>query len=86
MFYNLKFAFPSYFILDLTFLHCRDINLSSPNVNTACLPSCDNMFDHQFANGTGVRCWVAGWGKDEIDGTFQFKQKKVSLPLVEKNR
>jgi len=64
----------------------RDINLNSPNVNTACLPSCDNMFDHQFANGTGVRCWVAGWGKDEIDGSFQFKQKKVSLPLVEDNR
>ena len=44
------------------------------------------MFDYQFANGTGVRCWVAGWGKDEIDGSFQFKQKKVSLPLVEPNR
>ena len=55
-------------------------------MNTACLPSCDNMFDYQFNNGTGVRCWVAGWGKDEIDGTFQVKQKKVSLPLVEKNR
>jgi len=64
----------------------RDINLNTPNVNTACLPSCDNMFDYQFANGTGVRCWVAGWGKDEIDGSFQFKQKKVSLPLVEPNR
>merc|ERR1712020_334686 len=64
----------------------RDINLNTPNVNTACLPSCDNMFGYQFANGTGVRCWVAGWGKDEIDGRFQFKQKKVSLPLVEDSR
>jgi len=64
----------------------RDIDLSNPYVNTACLPSCDNMFDHRFANGTGVRCWVAGWGKNEFDGGFQFKQKKVALPLVENSR
>merc|ERR1719336_2772237 len=61
----------------------RDIDLSSPYVNTACLPSCDNQFDYQFANGTGVRCWVAGWGKDEFDGSFQFIQHKVDLPLVD---
>ena len=30
----------------------RDINLANPYVNTACLPSCDNQFDHIFANGT----------------------------------
>jgi len=61
----------------------RDINLNNNHINTACLPSCDNQFDYQFANRTGVRCWVAGWGKDEIDGSFQFKQHKVDLPLVE---
>ena len=55
-------------------------------MNTACLPSCDSMFGHRFANGTGVRCWVAGWGKNEFDGGFQFKQKKVALPLVENSR
>jgi len=60
----------------------RDINLNHPYVNTACLPSCDNQFDYQFNNGTGVRCYVAGWGKDESDGSFQFIPKKVDLPLV----
>merc|ERR1712107_768849 len=55
------------------------------NVNTACLPSCRDQFSHQFNNGTGVRCWVAGWGKNEVDGSFQFIQHKVDLPLVENN-
>jgi len=61
----------------------RDINLNSPYVNTACLPSCDNQFDYKFSNGTGVRCWVAGWGKNEFDGSFQFIQHKVDIPLVD---
>jgi len=60
----------------------RDINLNNPYVNTACLPSCDNQFDYIFSNGTGVRCHVAGWGKDEVDGTFQFIPKKVDLSLI----
>jgi len=60
----------------------RAINLNNPNVNTACLPSCRDQFSHQFQNGTGLRCWVAGWGKNEIDGSFQFIQHKVDLPLV----
>merc|ERR1712209_206993 len=64
----------------------RDIDLNNPYVNTACLPSCDNQFDYIFSNGTGVRCWVAGWGKNEVDGTFQFIQKKVALPLVPPQR
>merc|ERR1712013_664059 len=38
---------------------------------------CADQFDHQFSNGTGVRCFVAGWGKDEHDGSFQFIPKKV---------
>jgi len=68
---------------DLAILYTdRDISLNNPNVNTACLPSCDNQFDFLFSNGTGVRCHVAGWGKDEVDGQFQFIQKKVALPLV----
>jgi len=60
----------------------RDISLASPYVNTACLPSCSSQFSHVFSNGSGVRCHVAGWGKDEIDGTFQFIPKKVDLSLV----
>eukprot|EP00092_Neocalanus_flemingeri_P037663 GFUD01041000.1.p1 GENE.GFUD01041000.1~~GFUD01041000.1.p1 ORF type:complete len:488 (+),score=115.60 GFUD01041000.1:149-1612(+) len=61
----------------------KDIDLNSPYVNTACLPSCDNQFDYQFNNGTGIRCWVAGWGKNEFDGSFQFLQHKVDIPLVD---
>merc|ERR1712173_226589 len=69
---------------DLAILYVdRDINLNHPYVNTACLPSCDNQFDYQFSNGTGVRCYVAGWGKDEFDGSFQFIQHKVDIPLVD---
>jgi len=60
----------------------RDISLNSPYVNTACLPSCDNQFDFLFSNGTGVRCHVAGWGKDEVDGQFQFIPRKVDLSLI----
>ena len=29
-------------------------------VNAACMPNCNDMFDNTFNNGTGVRCWVAG--------------------------
>ena len=38
------------------------------------------------SNGTGVRCWVAGWGKDEFDGSFQFRQHKVDVPIVDNFR
>lgn len=34
----------------------RKIDLTSKNgVNAACFPSCRNMFDYKFDNGTGVR-------------------------------
>jgi len=55
------------------------------NVNAACLPQCSNMFSHRYNNGTGVRCWVAGWGKDSVDGNFNFIQNKVDVPLVDFN-
>jgi len=64
----------------------REIDLNHPGVNTACLPTCNNQFDHQFANETGVRCWVAGWGKNEFDGSFQPIQHKVDLPLVSNSK
>jgi len=60
----------------------KDINLSHPYVNTACLPSSVDQFSYTFQNGTGTRCWVAGWGKDDFNGNFQFIQRKVDLPLV----
>jgi len=59
---------------------------SNRNVNAACLPTCNNMFDYQFTNGTGTRCWVAGWGKDKPSGRFQFIQNKVDVPLYERGR
>ena len=32
------------------------IDLTGTNdINAACLPGCDDMFDYQFHNGTGVR-------------------------------
>ncbi|XP_055316160.1 phenoloxidase-activating factor 2-like [Sitodiplosis mosellana] len=47
------------------------------NVNTACLPPHDYVFDHQ-------RCQATGWGKDKFgkDGLYQVILKKVELPVV----
>jgi hypothetical protein len=68
---------------DLAILYAdKEINLNHPGVNTACLPSCSNQFQYQFVNGTGIRCWVAGRGKNEFDGSFQPVQHKVDLPIV----
>jgi len=72
----------------------RRINLTEKNngrrpVNAACYPGCNNMFDYQFNNGTGVRCWVAGWGRDatkEQGGQFSFIQKKVDVPIYNRDR
>jgi hypothetical protein len=55
------------------------------DVNAACVPGCSNQFGHQFSNGTGVRCWVAGWGKDGVDGQFQVVQNRVDVPLMDHN-
>jgi len=64
----------------------RPIDIRQPTVNSVCLPSCSDQFtQHQFTNGTGTRCWVAGWGKDGQTGQFQFVQRKVDLPLFERS-
>ncbi|XP_040569375.1 phenoloxidase-activating factor 2 [Lepeophtheirus salmonis] len=60
----------------------KPIDLHDVGVNAACLPSCDNMFAHTFPNGSGVRCWIAGWGKNELDKSFNIIQRKVNLPLI----
>jgi len=57
--------------------------LDTDDVNAACIPGCSNQFDYQFSNGTGVRCWVAGWGKDGIGGQFQVVQNRVDVPLMD---
>merc|ERR1712038_2023727 len=55
---------------------------STDDINAACLPGCEDQFNYQFANGTGVRCWVAGWGKDGKGGKFQPIQNKVDVPIM----
>ncbi len=35
---------------------------------------------------SSIRCWVAGWGKDNSDGDFQFIQHKVDVPLYDRFR
>merc|ERR1712038_257749 len=56
---------------------------STDDINAACLPGCDDQFDYRFNNGSGVRCWVAGWGKDGKGGSFQTIQNKVDIPLMD---
>jgi len=56
---------------------------STDDINAACLPGCDDQFNYQFNNGSGVRCWVAGWGKDGKGGSFQTIQNKVDVPLMD---
>jgi hypothetical protein len=75
---------PSRLDYDIAIMHTATrINMEKPTVNTACLPGCKDQFAWRFENGTGTRCWVAGFGKDEFNGTFQVVQRKVDLPLVE---
>ena len=76
------------FTNDLAILELeKSIDLaSSAGVSAACYPSCDGMFDFEFKNGTGSRCWVAGWGKDGITGNFKTTMHKVDVPIVENGR
>ncbi|XP_014478380.1 PREDICTED: trypsin-3-like isoform X2 [Dinoponera quadriceps] len=48
---------------------------TSPNINTACLPSA--------APAAGTRCWVSGWGKDAFgpNGRYQSILKEVDVPV-----
>merc|ERR1712012_378360 len=68
----------------------KPINLvQKQGVNAACFPACSNMFEHEFNNGTGVRCWVAGWGRDaskDLGGKFSFVQRKVDVPIFNRQR
>ena len=59
------------------------VDLSLPTVNTACLPACDEQFDFRFNNGSGARCWAAGWGKRSVNDTYRLRQHKLDLPLVD---
>ncbi|XP_055316143.1 uncharacterized protein LOC129575928 [Sitodiplosis mosellana] len=47
------------------------------NVNIACLPTQNDVFDH-------ARCFASGWGKDLFgkEGKYQVILKRVELPIV----
>ncbi|XP_011635278.1 trypsin-3-like [Pogonomyrmex barbatus] len=49
---------------------------TSPNINTACLPSA--------ATAAGTRCWVSGWGKDAFgnSGMYPRSLKEVDVPVI----
>ena len=70
---------------DFAFLKLeKTIDLSFSNhLSAACLPTCDKMFDSEFKNGTGTRCYVGGWGQDVETGEYVSKLKKVDVPIMD---
>jgi len=56
-------------------------------LNAACFPGCRDMFRHQFSNGTGVRCWMAGYGKrKDDDSRFKTVLRKLDIPIFPDDR
>jgi len=57
-------------------------------VNAACYPGCQDMFKYQFSNGTGVRCWMAGYGysPDNDKPIFKTVLRKIDIPIFPDNR
>ena len=56
--------------------------MTHPRQHVHHLTDHDTLPSYTFNNGTGVRCHVAGWGKDEFTGNFQFIQHKVETEFV----
>eukprot|EP00095_Tigriopus_kingsejongensis_P005135 maker-scaffold100_size373717-snap-gene-2.45 protein:Tk05135 transcript:maker-scaffold100_size373717-snap-gene-2.45-mRNA-1 annotation:"serine proteinase-like protein 1" len=61
------------------------IDLGQRGINAACLPPCNEMFDFTFQNQTGVRCWIAGWGRNRVSDKLQPYLRKVDIPLFDTN-
>merc|ERR1711973_813013 len=60
----------------------KPVNLvNDDNVNAACIPTCNNMFDHSFANNTGVRCWSAGFRGQGLGKEKKSVLRKVDIPI-----
>lgn len=59
----------------------REVDMAHPHVNSVCLPSCRDQFSHQFSNGSGLLCWVSGWGRGK--GKLHPTMKQVPLTLVD---
>ena len=55
-------------------------------VNAACYPGCKDMFRHQFSNGTGTRCWMAGYGYNKDKKTpFKTLLRKIDIAIMPDN-
>ena len=42
------------------------------------------MFEYKFNNGTGLRCWVAGWSNAGKNGEVTLVQQKVDVPIYDR--
>ncbi|XP_070508810.1 inactive CLIP domain-containing serine protease A3-like [Chironomus tepperi] len=61
---------------DIAILRVAFVNLGdTPTITTACLPS--NPIT------SAIRCWIAGWGYNNMNGFYQSKQTEVDVPLVD---
>jgi len=58
----------------------------SNHLSAACFPTCDDMFDVEFKNGTGTNCWVSGWGSGRQGGDFRSTLRKVNVPIMSNER
>jgi len=73
---------------DLTFIKLKTtIDLRFNNhLSAACFPTCDDMFDVEFKNGTGPNCWASGWGSGRQGGDFRNTLRKVNVPIMSNER
>ena len=59
--------------------------ICNPIPCTPLLFRCKDMFNHQFSNGTGTRCWVAAYNlTDEamdINSNAKIFLRKVHIPV-----
>lgn len=61
----------------------KRLNLNDVGINAACIPTCPDMFDYKFQNNSGVRCWIAGWGRNRESNKLQSYLRKVDLPIFD---
>jgi len=73
---------------DLTMLKLEEtIDLRFSNhLSAVCYPTCNDMFDVEFKNGTGPNCWVSGWGSGRQGGDFRNTLRKVNVPIMSNER
>ncbi|XP_015782537.1 serine proteinase stubble isoform X1 [Tetranychus urticae] len=70
--------YPGNLINDIALIRLESpVDLNSPNIAPACIPS-------SYENFVGSRCWVTGWGKDSFgtQGEYQSVLKEVDVPIL----